>query len=76
MSAVYFWVDNKVIKYNTHVFASEAKKLKLGNKYAVDTFCTCDEDKYGKFGSNGAGWYHVPFNTFPKEFRAWLLINT
>lgn len=76
MSACYFWKDGEVITVNQSVMQSYAEKHKLNYMYSVDTFDLKDSYlSYGMFIPT-KGWVHFPLKTFPKEFRAWLLINT
>ena len=75
MSACYFWKDGEVIQIDHQVYAAEAFSLKLNNCPSVDTFAYAPEMRYGKF-LNSSGWMPYPLDFFPKEFRAWLLINT
>ena len=74
MSANYFWKDNKVIQINHEVYAAEADLRKLYDCPSVDTFADNSSMRYGKFLKSG-GWMPYPLDSFPKEFRAWLLIN-
>lgn len=75
MSATYFWKDGEVITVNNTVMAWDAEKGNLENLYCVDTFSRDYAMRYGKFMPKEA-WKHFPLDSFPKEFRAWLLINT
>lgn len=75
MSACYFWKDGEVTTVKKEVMQLYAEKHNLLHFYCVDTFQTGDDKgTYGMFVLN-RGWVHLPINTFPKEFRAWLLIN-
>lgn len=74
MSACYFWKDGEVITVNSIVGMSSAKSRGLLDLYCVDNFEDTNQGKFGMFTSRSAWRYH-PLDTFPKEFRAWLLIN-
>lgn len=74
MSACYFWKDNKVIQIDHPVYAAEAYSLNLAGCFSVDTFADNPAMRYGKFFKS-SGWIPYPLSSFPKEFRAWLLIN-
>lgn len=74
MNANYFWKDNKVIQIAHAVYAAEASSRNLNDCFSVDTFANNPILRYGKF-LKSSGWVSYPIETFPKEFRAWLLIN-
>ena len=74
MSACYFWKDGKVIQIDHEVYAAEASSRKLNDCPSVDTFSNNPDMRYGRFLKH-SGWVTYPLKTFPKEFRAWLLIN-
>lgn len=75
MSANYFWKDGEVIQINHEVYAAEAYSRNLDGCPSVDTFADIPDMRYGKF-LKSSGWVPYPLDSFPKEFRAWLLINT
>jgi hypothetical protein len=75
MSVTYFWKDGEVITVNGSVMQQQAENLKLLYMYCVDTLdIKATTLSYGMFVPS-KGWIHFPLETFPKEFRAWLLIN-
>lgn len=75
MQAAYFWSEGEPVVTYLAPNLDNVKKQGLLNCLCVDRFRTDDDDVYGVFIKND-GWNHRPFNTFPNEFRAWLLINT
>lgn len=74
MSANYFWKGGEVIQIDHEVYAAEASSRNLNDCPSVDTFADNPNMRYGRF-IKSSGWVHFPLTTFPKEFRAWLLIN-
>lgn len=75
MSANYFWKGGEVIQFDFPIHTYEATKEDVNNLWCVDTFTDNPTMRYGKFLKT-KGWMPYPLASFPKEFRAWLLINT
>lgn len=73
MTAAYFWHKKSVVVVSEKVSAQEYPIVLLG-ALCVDTSHPLINPgmRYGKFLHGG--WKQIPFDAFPPEFKAWLLL--
>ena len=69
---IYFWKGGQVCKYHGHTDAESIEDTEFTACFAVDTACI-GEMRYGIY-TRRSGWYHIPLEQFPKEFRTHLLL--
>lgn len=72
----YFWDYPNVVVVGFAITANDATPYM--NMYCVDTFNKEDQWRYGLYKYNpvldSPQWRHIPFDQFPKDFRAHLLL--
>lgn len=74
MSTGYFWKDGKVVEYSGEMFTRQLREARpdLENCPCVDTHRIRVNERYGIFRTEG--WFHIPLDRFPPEFRMHLLL--
>lgn len=83
-AANYFWVNNEVVAVPRKMIPASFKMSdgeldKYVGCYCVDTYRTDADQRYGRFVHDhsiacGIDWEYVPFEDFPPEFKANLLL--
>ena len=77
MKGCYFWDGNQTIQVDYQMTVTGARPY-VG-MFCVDMYQDMDYARYGKFlksmpGENLEKWEHIPYDAFPKEFKAHLLL--
>lgn len=75
MSKAYFWKNGEVISITSQPYISLVASLGYSGLPCVDLYEINDAGKYGYFSHN-EGWLPIPYDEFPKDFLATLLLIT
>lgn len=66
----HFWIDGEVVSQSG---IQNPKTGKVRTEFCVDTNHTSPNFRYGQFNEH-CKWCYVPFDNFPLEFKAHLLL--
>lgn len=65
-----YWKDSKVNVIHDKDITKQTWET-IYECYCIDTDYLDNKSRYGKYNN---GWHHIPFEDFPPEFKATLLI--